>query len=93
MQVYTQIVRPQELDEDDLWIPCLTTATVKHSPAEQQPLIITHIEAINHYEHSLDKLLEQKVWGTTVLHMLAFQLLLLVHFLKVAYSFLRRKEG
>lgn len=63
MQVYTQIVRPQELDEDDLWIPCLTTATVKHSPAEQQPLIITHIEAINHYEHSLDKLLEQKVYA------------------------------
>jgi len=63
MQVYTQIVRPQELDEDDLWIPCLTTATVKHSPAEKQPLIVTHIEAINHYEHSLTKLLEQKVFA------------------------------
>ena len=47
MQIYTQIVRPQELDEDDLWIPCLKTATVEHSPADAQALIITHIEAIH----------------------------------------------
>jgi len=63
MQIYTQIVRPSELDEDDLWIPCLKTFPVKHSPAAEQPLIITHIEAINHYAHSINKLLEQKVYA------------------------------
>jgi len=64
MQVYTQIVRPQELDEDDLWIPCLKTATVEHSSADAKSgLIITHIEAIKHYAHSLTELLEQKVYA------------------------------
>ena len=63
MQVYTKIVRPQELDEDDLWIPCLKTATVEHSPADAQGLIITHIEAIKHYAHSLAELLDQKVYA------------------------------
>ena len=62
MQVYTQIVRPSELDEDDLWIPCLKTFPVKHPPAEAQALIITHIEAVNHYAHSLDKLKDQKLY-------------------------------
>ena len=63
MQVYTQIHRPKELDEDDLWIPCLKTFTVAHPPAESQGLIITHIEAINHYAHSIDNLLDQKVYA------------------------------
>ena len=63
MQIYTQIVRPSELDEDDLWIPCLKTFPVKHLPAAEQPLIITHIEAINHYAHSINKLTDQKVYA------------------------------
>jgi hypothetical protein len=63
MQVYTQIHRPSELNEDDVWIPCLKTFTVDHPPAPAQPLIITHIESINHYQHSLDPLLAQKVYA------------------------------
>ena len=53
MQVYTQITKPAELNGDDIWIPCMKTYTVDHDPATPQGLIITHIESVNHYKHSL----------------------------------------
>ena len=62
MQVYTQITKPAELNGDDVWIPCMKTYTVDHDPAKPQGLIITHIESVNHYKHSLKKLLDQKYW-------------------------------
>ena len=61
MIVYTQMTRPTELNEDDVWLPCMKTYTVDHDPAKPQGLIITHIESVNHYQHSLEPLLDQKV--------------------------------
>ena len=61
MIVYTQITRPNELNEDDVWLPCMKTYTVDHDPATPQGLIITHIESIKHYQHELEPLLDQKV--------------------------------
>ena len=63
MQVYTQITKPAELNGDDIWIPCMKTYTVDHDPAKPQGLIITHIESVNHYTHSLKKLLDQRIYA------------------------------
>ena len=51
VDIYTQITKPDCLPFDALWLSCLKTETVKHLKAWKQPLIVTHIEAIRHYEY------------------------------------------
>ncbi|SVC46839.1 uncharacterized protein METZ01_LOCUS299693, partial [marine metagenome] len=62
MKLYTQINRPQDLSSDSLWLPCLQTETVSHRKAWKQPLLVTHIEPIRHYEHDIVELLNEKVY-------------------------------
>ena len=62
MKLYTQINRPQDLPSDSLWLPCLQTETVSHRKAWKQPLLVTHIEPIRHYEHDIVELLNEKVY-------------------------------
>jgi len=62
MKIFTQINRPDRgLRDDDVWLPCLSTSTVEHVKAQKQPLIVTHISAIDHYEFDLDELFDQPV--------------------------------
>ncbi|SVC84332.1 uncharacterized protein METZ01_LOCUS337186, partial [marine metagenome] len=59
VDIYTQITKPDCLPFDALWLSCLKTETVKHLKAWKQPLIVTHIEAIRHYEYDYIELLDQ----------------------------------
>lgn len=62
MKIFTQINKPDNgLNDDEIWLPCLSTNTVKHIKAWKQPLIITHISAIDHYEFDLNELFNQPV--------------------------------
>jgi len=62
MKVFTQINKPLKgLDDDEIWLPCLTTSTVKHIKAWKQPLIITHIAAIENYEFDIVELINEQV--------------------------------
>lgn len=61
MRVHTQINEPENLALDSVWLPCLQTCTVDHPPAVKQTVLLTHVEAINHYQHSLNDLLEEKI--------------------------------
>ena len=62
VDIYTQITEPNNLPFDTVWLPCLKTETVKHLKAWKQPIIITHIEAIKHYEYDYTELLDQYVY-------------------------------
>lgn len=62
MKLYTQITKPKELPPDSLWLPCLQTETITHRKAWKQPLLLTHIEPIKHYEHNIVELLSEKVY-------------------------------
>ena len=62
MKVFTQINKPLKgLDDNEIWLPCLATSTVKHTKAWKQPLIITHIAAIENYEFDIVELLNEQV--------------------------------
>jgi len=62
MVIYTQITRPVFDLDQTLWLPCLETETVKHIRAHKQPLVLTHIEPIKHYEHDISELLGERVY-------------------------------
>lgn len=61
MNVYTQLNEPKSLADGDIWLPCLTTTPVEHRQSWVQPLLITHIDAINHYQYDIVPLLDQNV--------------------------------
>ena len=67
MRVFTQSNVNHTIPDGDIWLPCITTESVAHDPAVAQPLLITHIAAIQHYQHSLTELLNQpyNVWDVT----------------------------
>ncbi|MAV94690.1 MAG: hypothetical protein CMA31_03255 [Euryarchaeota archaeon] len=62
MKLYTQINKPKGLPPDSLWLPCLQTETIPHRKAWKQPLLLTHIEPLKHYEHDIVELLSEKVY-------------------------------
>ena len=57
MIVYTQSNKNHSMPEGHIWLPCVTTATVPHSPVMAEALLITHIAAIQHYQHAVQDLL------------------------------------
>ena len=61
MQVYTQATVNQTLPTGALWWPCVITESVPHSAAQQQPLLITHIAAMQHYAHDRSVLMDQLI--------------------------------
>ena len=62
MKLYTQINKPKDLESDSLWLPCLKTETITHRKAWKQPLLLTHIEPIKHYDHNIVELLNERVY-------------------------------
>jgi hypothetical protein len=62
MVIYTQITKPESLPEDAMWYPGLQTETIKHRKAWKQPLLVTHIESVKHYEYDFTDLLNEKVY-------------------------------
>jgi len=61
MNVYTQLNKPS-LDDNEQWFPCLTTVPIlDHVEAKVQPLLVTHIDAVKHYQHNPGPLLDQIV--------------------------------
>ena len=61
MIVYTQINEPNNLKEGEIWLPCLETSPTKHRQSWKQPLSLTHIDAIKHYDYDIVPLLDQVV--------------------------------
>ena len=61
MNIYTQLNEPKDLDADSKWLPCLQTTPVKHRQAWPEALLITHIDAIKHYDYDIVPLLNQTV--------------------------------
>ena len=61
MRVFTQSNVNHTIPDGDIWLPCITTESVAHDPAVAQPVLITHIAAIQHYQHSLTELLNQPI--------------------------------
>ena len=57
MRVYTQSNVNHTIPDGDIWLPCITTEAVAHVAAVTQPLLITHIAAIQHYQHAITELL------------------------------------
>ena len=61
MNIYTQINQPKDIKPGDIWLPCLVTKPKEHRQAWQQPLLVTHIDAVKHYEYDIVPLLDQHV--------------------------------
>jgi uroporphyrinogen-III synthase len=61
MRVYTQSNVNHTIPDRAIWLPCITTESVAHDPAQAQPVLITHIAALQHYQHSLTELLSQPI--------------------------------
>jgi hypothetical protein len=61
MRVYTQSNVNHTIPDQAQWLPCITTQSVAHDPAVVQPLLITHIAAIQHYQHAITALLNQPI--------------------------------
>lgn len=61
MRVFTQSNVNHTIPDGDIWLPCVTTEAVAHEAAVDQPMLITHIAAIQHYQHSLTALLSQHI--------------------------------
>ena len=61
MRVFTQSNVNHTMPDDSMWLPCVTTQAVSHVAAVTQPLLITHIAAIKHYQHSLTALLPYEI--------------------------------
>jgi hypothetical protein len=49
------------MPDGDMWMPCVTTDAVDHVAAAAQPLLITHIAALQHYQHAITELLPQPI--------------------------------
>lgn len=62
MIVYTQITDPGSLEEGARWLPCLQSHHVEHEQAPEGPLLFTHLEALNNYQHSLEPHLTENVY-------------------------------
>ena len=62
MVIYTQITKPEDLPEEALWLPGLQTESVKHRKAWKQPLLVTHIDSIKHYDYDITELLNEKIY-------------------------------
>ena len=61
MNVYTQLNKPS-LDANSKWFPCLITEpTADQIVAPDQPLLVTHIDCVRHYQHNMKSLLDQTV--------------------------------
>ena len=61
MNVYTQLNEPS-LDAESKWFPCLITEPTLDQPiAGDQPILVTHIDCVKHYQHDIAPLLEQTV--------------------------------
>jgi len=61
MRVYTQSNVNHTIPDKAIWLPCVTTESVAHDPAVAQPLLITHIAALQHYLHPITELLTQPI--------------------------------
>jgi hypothetical protein len=61
MRVYTQSNVNHTIPDQAQWLPCITTQSVAHDPAVVQPMLITHIAAIQHYQHAITALLNQPI--------------------------------
>ena len=63
MIVYTQRQDPGPLEEGARWLPCLQSHHVEHTAARKGPLLITHMEALNNYQHSLEPFLDEPIYS------------------------------
>lgn len=61
MRVYTQSNVNHTMPDRAIWLPCVTTEPVEHVAAVAQPLLITHIAALQHYQHPITELLTQQI--------------------------------
>lgn len=61
MRVFTQSNVNHTIPDGDIWLPCITTESVAHDPAVAQPVLVTHIAAIQHYQHAITELLNQPI--------------------------------
>lgn len=61
MIVYTQSNMNHSMPAGDIWLPCVTTEAVPHSPATDDALLITHIAAMQHYQHAVQDLLPKHI--------------------------------
>ena len=61
MRVFTQSNLNHTMPSDATWMPCVCTQAVAHVAAAVQPLLITHIAAVQHYQHSLMQLCLQQI--------------------------------
>ena len=61
MRVYTQSNVNHTMPDRAIWLPCITTEPVEHVAAVAQPLLITHIAALQHYQHPITELLCQQI--------------------------------
>jgi hypothetical protein len=61
MRVYTQSNVNHTIPDKAIWLPCISTQPVAHEPAQAQPVLITHIAALQHYQHALTELLTQPI--------------------------------
>ena len=59
MRVYTQSNVNHTIPDGDIWMPCISTEAVTHVAAVTQPILITHIAAMQHYQHAITPLLNQ----------------------------------
>lgn len=61
MRVFTQSNVNHTIPDGCMWMPCITTEAVAHVAAVAQPLLITHIAALQHYQHAITELLNQPI--------------------------------
>ena len=61
MNIYTQINEPKTLADGDQWLPCLVTTPKEHRQSWEQALLITHIDAVKHYDYDIVPLLNKPV--------------------------------
>jgi hypothetical protein len=54
-QIYTQMIDPNK----NIWIPCLESRAVDHTPVTTDAVLITHFNAIEYYN---GKLLDKKIY-------------------------------
>jgi hypothetical protein len=57
MRVFTQSNVNHTIPDGDIWLPCVTTESVAHTPVVVESTLITHIAAIQHYGYPLTELL------------------------------------
>jgi len=60
--MHTQLRQPSHLPTDHVWVPALLTRVVEHEPIVPQNILLTHIKAMQHYQHDLQPLLAHRVF-------------------------------